>query len=267
MGIYLNYSYKLGINVNQRLIIIVSIILLSIGIIGILFSDTEDTTLASQAPVTSSITFYITKRAMGAGEKITPDDYEEKVEEFVQGTQQPESLQTVDGLYLTESVHGGTTLVPKLLTKEIPKPHSISQNFRFTITLQKKYINNINGLIPGDSVDVYLRFDAPKREHDNKSSIYRGESVVKLVKLFRNKKLLTPVMKSKKTVEEEQKTNFSANGLLENSDDYSVDIELSRSDLKKIYQVDNKYEIIIFPADNSTSEKNNNTVSKKGGKS
>ena len=252
---------------NQRLIVIVSIVLLLLGILGIYLSDSGDSPSAEQEPQTPHITFYVTKRVMAAGEKVTKDDYEEKTEELEDGAPTPEKVEDVAGYYLTESVDVGTKLVPTLLTKDKPTPITNNQNFRFTININKRYVNNINGLLPGALVDVYLRFESPKREQDNKSTIFRGDSVVRIVKIFRNKKLLTPALRGKVTTTEGEKSNFSTSSLLDNSEDYSVDIELSRADLKKIYQIDNKYEMIVFPADTVIPDKKSSSIIKKGSKS
>lgn len=251
---------------NQRLIIIVSIVLLLLGILGIFFSDSGDSTSAEQEPQTPHITYYVTKRVMAAGEKVTKDDYEVKTEDLEDGAPALEKVEDVAGYYLTESVDVGTKLVPTLLTKDKPTPIKNNQYFRFTVNLNKRYINNINGLRPGELVDVYLRFESPKREQDNKSTIFRGDSVVRIVKIFRHKKLLTPALRGKVTTAEGEKSNFSTSNLLDNSTDYSVDIELSRADLKKIYQIDNKYEMIIFPADMSIPDKKSENILKKGSK-
>ncbi|WP_241607719.1 hypothetical protein [Rosenbergiella australiborealis] len=250
---------------NQRLIVIVSIILLLSGILGIYFSD-SDSTSVEQEPQTPHITYYVTNRVMAAGEMVTKDDYEEKTEDLEEGAPVPEKVEDVVGYYLTESVDVGTKLVPSLLTKDKPEYNTNNQHFRFTINLNKRYVNNINGLLPGALVDVYLRFESPKREHDNKSTIYRGESVVRIVKIFKNKKLLTPALKGRMPPADDETSNFTTSRLLDNNEDYSVDIELSRADLKKIYQIDNKYEMIIFPADTRITDKKNESIIKKGSK-
>ncbi|KYP95249.1 hypothetical protein [Rosenbergiella epipactidis] len=251
---------------NQRLIVIVSIVLFLLGILGIYFSGSGESSSAAQEQEIPHITYYITKRVMAAGEQVTKDDYEEKEEEIKEGEPLPDKLEAVAGYYLTESVDIGTKLVPALLTKDKPLSTVNNQHFRFTVNLNKRYVNNINGLLPGERVDVYLRFESPKREHDNKSTIFRGGSVVKIVKLFRNKKLLTPALKGKLPASDSEKSSFATSSLLDNNDEYSVDIELSRADLKKIYQIDNKYEIIIFPADSIIPDKKSENIIKKGSK-
>jgi len=250
--------------VNQRLIIIVSIILFLLGIVGIYLSDSGDDVSAdgAQQQATPRVTYFITKRIMAAGELITKADYEEKTEDVSDPDQVPETVESVEGYYLTESVKQGTTLTKALLTKDKPVQRQSNELYRFTIDLDKKYINNLYGLLPGAHVDIYLRFESPKREYDNRSTIFRGESVVKIVKLFKNKKLLTPVMKGSRALSEEENNSFLDNKL----EQYTIDIELSRSDLKKIYQIENKYEIIVFPAESVVSEKNVSSTTTKGGK-
>jgi len=254
--------------VNQRLIIIISIFLFLLGIVGIYFSDSEVETTQQQSE--PQVMYFITKRAMGPGERITKDDYDEKTETLTAEEPLPEPLQKVEGLYLKEPVEQGTTLTASLLTEEKPVIKQSSELFRYTVELNKRYINNLNGLFPGAPVDVYLRFESPKREHENRSTIYRGESVVKIVKIFKNKKLLTHVMKGKKVLSDDEKEGFTPSGILDkDNENYTVDIELTRSDLKKIYQIENKYEMIIFPAEvvaKNKTDTGNNTKGVSNGK-
>ena len=249
---------------NQRLIIIISIILFLFGIVGIFFSDSNDKASAEEAQLQSSprITHFITKRVMAAGELITKDDYEEKTETVTDTDNESESLETVDGFYLTESVRKGTRLTKSLLTKEKPLVRNSNELYRYTVVLNKQYVNNLYGLLPGADIDVYIRFESPKREHDNRSTIYRGESVVKIVKLFKNKKLLTSVMRGRKVLSTDEEAEVATKNLLD-SDEYTIDIELSRSDLKKIYQIENKYEMIVFPAESMVRNKIGETTNKK----
>ena len=254
---------------NQRLIIIVSIVLFLLGIVGIYLSDSGDNASAddAQQQATPRVTYFITNRIMAAGELITKADYEEKTQDVSDPEQVPETVESVEGYYLTESVKKGTTLTKALLTKDKPVLRQSNELYRFTIDLDKKYINNLYGLLPGARIDVYLRFESPKREHDNRSTIFRGESVVKIVKLFKNKKLLTPVMKGSRAFSEEENNATNARTILDNSsEEYTIDIELSRSDLKKIYQIENKYEIIVFPAESVVLEKSVPKAITKGGK-
>lgn len=248
---------------NQRLIIIISIFLFLLGIVGIYLSDSEVETTQQQSE--PQVTYFITKRAMATGELLTKDDYEEKIETLTAEEPLPEQLKMVEGLYLKEAVQPGTALTASLLTKEKPAVTLSSEQFRYTVDLNKRYINNLNGLSPGAAVDVYLRFESPKREHENRSTIYRGESVVKMVKIFKNKKLLTHVMKGKKILSDDEKEGFTSSGILDkDNENYTVDIELTRSDLKKIYQIENKYEMIVFPAELVTKNKTDTGNNTKG---
>lgn len=253
---------------NQRLIIIVSIVLFVLGSIGIYFSDSGEGPSADEAQEQSSprVTYFISKRVMAAGEQITNDDYEIKTEALTDETPQPETLEAVEGLYLTESVAKGTTLTKHLVTADKPISRHSTELFRYTIELNKQYINNLYGLLPGAEVDVYIRFESPRREHNNKSTIYRGESVVKIVKLFKNKKLLTPVMKGNHVVAEEDNENNSSKNILNGHTGYTIEIELSRADLKKIYQIENKYEMIVFPAETISTGKAGAGIKNKDGK-
>lgn len=234
---------------NQRLIIIIAIVLFLLGIVGVYFSESGEGDSADEAQHSSpTVTYFIAKRIIAAGEKITKEDYDEKVEEITDQETNLDVPDTVEGYYLKESVDKGTTLTKSLLTKDKPVLQQSNQLYRYTIDLNKQYVNNIYGLLPGAKVDVYIRFESPKREHDNKSNIYRGESVVRIVKLFKNKKLLTPVMKGKSVISEDvQPDNWNS--------EYTIDIELSRSDLKKIYQIENKFDMIVFPSETDLKDK------------
>jgi len=235
--------------VNQRLIIIIAIVLFLLGIVGVYFSESGEGGSADEAQHSPpTVTYFISKRIIAAGEKITKEDYDEKVEEITDQETDVDTPDTVEGYYLKESVDKGTTLTKSLLTKDKPVLQQSNQLYRYTIDLNKQYVNNIYGLLPGAKVDVYIRFESPKREHDNKSNIYRGESVVRIVKLFKNKKLLTPVMKGKSVISEDvQPDNWNS--------EYTIDIELSRSDLKKIYQIENKFDMIVFPSETDLKDK------------
>jgi len=248
--------------VNQRLIIIVAIVFFLLGSVGIYLSDSEEANSKDDAQQQSrqQATYFIVKRIMASGELITKNDYEEKNEELMDTSPNPDNPDTVEGFYLTESVRKGTRLTKSLLTKDKPEEHYSNAHYRYTLELNKKYINNIIGLLPGSTVDVYIKFKSPRREHDNKSTVFRGQSIVKIVKIFKDKKLLTPVMKGKKIITE----GSNENDFIEK---YNVDIELSRADLKKIYQIENEFEMIVFPAE--SSEKNTtrvNIINSKGNK-
>ncbi|WP_241585604.1 hypothetical protein [Rosenbergiella epipactidis] len=239
---------------NQRLIIIVAIVFFLLGLVGIYLSESEEAVSVDDAQQQSrqQATYFISKRIMAAGELITKDDYEEKNEELLEASPNPDNPDTVEGFYLTEAVRKGTTLTKSLLTKDKSEEHFSSTHYRYTLELNKQYINNIIGLLPGAKVDVYIKFKSPRREQDNKSTVFRGQSIVKIVKIFKNKTLLTPVMKGKKIISEGSNENDYIN-------QYNVDIELTRADLKKIYQIENEFEMIVFPAE--SSEKNNTRVS------
>ncbi|PIJ47016.1 hypothetical protein [Tatumella sp. OPLPL6] len=252
---------------NQRLIIIISIVLFLLGIVGVYFSDNESEPSDPQQHSSPSVTYFVSKRVMAAGEEITKNDYEEKTEDLTDDTPPPDTLAAVEGLYLTESVAKGTTFTQQLVTKEKPINRQSSELFRYTIELNRQYVNNLYGLLPGADVDIYVRFESPRREHNNKSTIYRGESVVKIVKLFKNKKLLTPVMRGDHAISEEDKQIIASSDFgKKSSGEYKVDVELSRSDLKKIYQIENKYEMIVFPAETITTGKSGVTIKNKEGK-
>ena len=234
---------------NQRLIIIIAIVLFLLGIVGIYFSESGEGDAVDEAQHSPpTITYFIAKRIIAVGEQITKEDYDKKVEEITDQEIDRNLPDTVDGYYLKESVDKGTTLTKSLLTKDKPILQQSNKLYRYTIDLNKQYVNNIYGLLPGAKVDVYIRFESPKREYDNKSTIYRGESVVRVVKLFKNKKLLTPVMKGKSVIPEEIQSDSR-------SGEYTIDIELSRSDLKKIYQIENKFDMIVFPSETDLKDK------------
>ena len=234
---------------NQRLIIIIAIVLFLLGIVGVYFSESGEGGAVDEAQHSPpTVTYFIAKRIIAAGEQITKEDYDKKVEEITDQETDRNLPDTVDGYYLKESVDKGTTLTKSLLAKDKPILQQSNKLYRYTIDLNKQYVNNIYGLLPGAKVDVYIRFESPKREHDNKSTIYRGESVVRIVKLFKNKKLLTPVMKGKSVIPEEIQSDSR-------SGEYTIDIELSRSDLKKIYQIENKFDMIVFPSETDLKDK------------
>lgn len=256
---------------NQRLIVILAVVLVLAGIVGIVFSENEaPDSAAQQQTVLKDVNYFVTKRAMAVGERITDSDVQKETEKVAEDAASSDDPISVTGLYLTESVVKGTRLTAKLITDEKPTDDILGQSmFRFTVPLDKRYANNLIGIIPGDSVDVYLRFSSPKREHDNKSTIFRGESMVKIVKVFRARKVLSPLMKGDKAaVEEESKALFSDGQLLNANADFTIDIELSRTDLKKIYQVENQFDMILFPTEKPVKAIKNSQVNNRdrGGK-
>ncbi|MBT0719472.1 hypothetical protein HGT71_14590 [Rosenbergiella epipactidis] len=248
---------------NQRLFVILAIILVLVGVGGILFSGNEtvssetDTNIEQPQEPLKDVTYYVTERAMAAGEIISENDVQHEVEKVPESELSSIYPREVVGLYLTEPVAKGIRLTSKNLTNERPKETDLNKGmFRFSVPLNTRYANNILGIVPGDKVDVYLRFSSPKREQHNKSVIFRGESVVKITRLFKHKKVLTPLMKGNKAVVEEENKErlesehlLSRNKLFSESADFTIDIELSRTDLKKLYQIENGFEIILFPAE------------------
>ncbi|PAF43637.1 hypothetical protein [Helicobacter sp. 11S02596-1] len=245
---------------NQKLIIILSVIIIFIGALGLLVNtgSKREGEVAIKQPTKRNYTFLIATRDINKGETIgalditaeTIEDDENK--HFGNDIVDKNKDFVVDGVMLS-SVSKGKRLeygdVALLGSQEYNNLKIKPKNgyFSFAFPLKDEDLVVLQNLKTGDYADVYFKYQTknkrnvsivPKRDKNNQSygsdgSISSANLMVFLRKkkiLFIEKKIITDPIK-----QEEKIATF-------------LHLELSQDEIKQIYAVESVGDFYIFPA-------------------
>lgn len=232
---------------NQRLLVIIAVLLLVVGASGLLMSGKnsppEDTEEGQK-----QVTYYVAARGLSAGSRLTEDDITRHQGLPAEGDAAGLPGSPV-GYYLQVDKAAGERLSAGEISLTDPADQQPGKNMiRYSALIPERYSGAIQHLRPGDWVDVYLRFDAkrPETRGTNSRSLINGESRVNLFRIFKARRVISRPEKASASLLARQSLievddNAAGKGSL------SVDLELSQADLKRLFLVTNKYELVLFP--------------------
>lgn len=235
---------------NQRLLVILAVLLLIVGAFGLLMSN--DTPEPVDAPVSYRlVNYFVSEKALPAGSLLRDEDFAMKSESLpADGPAVAEmTADSLRGMFLLTDKKPGDRILPGNVSPDDPKNKLAAANMiRYKTVINEQFTGAIQQLRPGDYVDVYLRFVAENTKARRKHSegVLQGESSLNLFRIFEGRRVISYPGKATASLLDRQ-------SLLEGSDqnkatgNLSLDLELSASDLKRLYMVTQKYEVILFP--------------------
>ncbi|KFD17522.1 MULTISPECIES: SAF domain-containing protein [Tatumella] len=238
---------------NQRLLVIIAVLLLVVGVSGLLMSG-DSSPSADTEETQKQVTYFVTTRALSAGSRLTDDDItrhksppaEAGITAEAGQTEMPDSpvgyFLQVDKAAGERLSAGEITLIDPI--NQQPGKHMI----RYSALIYERYTGAIQHLRPGDRVDVYLRFDAqrPGSQRTHRQSLLNGESGLNMFRIFKARRVISRPEKASASL-------LARQSLIEVDDkstgkgSLSVDLELSQADLKRLFLVTNNYELVLFP--------------------
>ena len=232
---------------NQRLLVIIAVLLLVVGASGLLMSggssppaDTED--------AGKQVTYFVTTRALSAGSRLTDDDFtrQKGLPEEGSPSGMPDSPA---GYYLQVDKAAGERLSAGEITPTDPINQQPGKHMiRYSALIHERYTGAIQHLRPGDWVDVYLRFDAQRQgsQRTHSQSLINGESRLNLFRIFKARRVISRPEKASASLLERQSL-IEVDDKSAGKGSLSVDLELSQADLKRLFLVTNKYDLVLFP--------------------
>lgn len=232
---------------NQRLLVIIAVLLLVVGVSGLLMSG-DSSPSADTEETQKQVTYFVTTRALSAGSRLTDDDITRHKSPPAEAgqTEMPDSpvgyFLQVDKAAGERLSAGEITLIDPI--NQQPGKHMI----RYSALIYERYTGAIQHLRPGDRVDVYLRFDAqrPGSQRTHRQSLLNGESGLNMFRIFKARRVISRPEKASASL-------LARQSLIEVDDkstgkgSLSVDLELSQADLKRLFLVTNNYELVLFP--------------------
>ncbi|MFC6378100.1 SAF domain-containing protein [Tatumella terrea] len=231
---------------NQRLLVIIAVLLLVVGASGLLMSG-QSSPSDNPEEGQKQVTYFVTARALSAGSRLTDDDF---TRQTGSAGETPSGMpDSPVGYYLQVDKAAGERLSAGEMTLTDPADQQPGKNMiRYSALIPERYTGAIQHLRPGDWVDVYLRFDAkrPETQGMHRRSLINGESRLNLFRIFKARRVISRPGKASASLLARQsliEVDDSAAG----KGSLSVDIELSQADLKRLFLVTAHYELVLFP--------------------
>ena len=232
---------------NQRLLVIIAVLLLVVGVSGLLMSGSSSPSAdAEETP--KQVTYFVTTRALSAGSRLTGDDITRQEGPPTEAGQ-AEIPDSPVGYFLLADKAAGERLSAGEITltdpiNQQPGKHMI----RYSALIYERYTGPIQHLRPGDRVDVYLRFDTRRSgsQRTHSQSLLNGESGLNLFRIFKARRVIS-------RPEQASASLLARQSLIEIDDksagkgSLSIDLELSQADLKRLFLVTTNYELVLFP--------------------
>ncbi len=232
---------------NQRLLVILALLLLVVGVLGLKFSGNDRVE-------TVDVVIFTALRPLEKGEVLTKDSYNRQVvqrpaNEAPTGENLPESLEAYQAI--------NTIAEGAVLTRDNIVPVSREtvflkeDHYIYPLRVSSADLFLLTRLKKGDEVNIYLRYFVRKKEDEAKSIDFvdhKGKNIIgknsKLVMLSGPKRFLS----ISKTVAEGRDADKSISNV-------TVNIELNSDDITRIYAVRHLGDAVVFPA--SASPVNN----------
>lgn len=233
---------------NQRMLVIIAVLLLGAGGFGLLQSD-------EKAVDSVTVNSYTAAKALPKGELLTADSYSKTVrqmppEEAKALENMPESL---EGYETLKDIAAGEAL-DAASVQLAPKDRITLKDdyFIWPITMRAEEAVPLKRLKKGDRVDLYLRYFIEIKSREGKRVEFVNRS---------GKKIVTPIAKMVKLVGSRRFFSLakaeasllakseSAASMAENkSPMVMVEIELANEDINRIYATAHLGETVILPA-------------------
>ena len=234
---------------NQRLLVILAVLLLIVGAFGLLMSNGSPE--PTDTPVSYRlVNYFVSEKALPAGSLLRDEDLAMKTESLpadnVTGSEM--TVESLRGMFLVTPKQPGERILAGDISPDDPKNKLAAANMiRYNTVINERFTGAIQQLRPGDYVDVYLRFMAentrPRRK--NSEGILQGESSLNLFRIFEARRVISRPERASSSLLERQSLSESRDDKATGS--LSLDLELSPGDLKRLYLVTQKYEVILFP--------------------
>jgi|GEM_PF-5102071 len=232
---------------NQRMLVIIALLLLGAGAIGLLFSE-------EKAPDSVTVNSYTAAKALAKGEMLTEASYVKKVTELPLAEAEkleamPESLQ---GYETTREISPGEALNTKNIQLASEDRITLKENhFIWPIHMQEEETIPLKQLKKGDRVDLYLRYFVELKGRESKNSEFVSRS---------GKKIVTPVARMVKIIDsrrlftlKKSESLIARAGSLAGNDEkkgtiIDVNVELANEDISRIYALSHLGETVVLPA-------------------
>ncbi|ARU93154.1 CpaB family protein [Tatumella citrea] len=237
---------------NQRLLVILAVLLLIVGGVGLLMSNGTPTpeSVTPQAAF-RQVNYFISEKVLPAGSLLRDEDFAMKSESLpAEGPEVAEiTADSLRGMFLLTDKKPGDRILVSNVSPDDPKNKLAAANMtRYKTVINEPFTGAIHQLRPGDYVDVYLRFvtENPPARSKRSEGVLQGDSSLNFFRIFEARRVISYPGKAVETLLDRQP-------LLESSDknkvtgNLSLDLELSSGDLKRLYRVTRKYEVILFP--------------------
>ncbi|QKJ88450.1 hypothetical protein PMPD1_3533 [Paramixta manurensis] len=227
---------------NQRLLVIIAVMLLAVGGAGLLLTGGEET------PKFSTVERYTAQKTIKTGERLTAESFSKQTHQ-VEGQESVVSEPMPADLSHYQAVRDleAGTLVTRQDIQQIPKETVSVQKdfFLYAFPVQPEEVSRLESLAKGEKVDVWLRYFVAQKEPMNshyKLVNRQGQTVdktmVKYVKVLSERRffsLVKPLEGVGKVLNEKARLPF-----------YNLEIE--NADMEKIQAVSHLGEWMVVSA-------------------
>ncbi len=237
---------------NQRLLVILAVLLLIVGAFGLLMSNSTPEPVISPATF-RQVNYVVSEKVLPAGSLLRDEDLATKTESLPADSPVASEMtvESLRGMFLVTSKKPGDRIRARDISPDDPKNKLAAANMiRYRTVINERFTGAIQQLRPGDYVDVYLKFvdeknKAARRKHGE--GVLQGESSLSLFRIFEARRVISRPEKASLSLLERQSLVDSGDQA-KTSGSLSLDLELSQGDLRRLYLVTKKYEVILFPA-------------------
>ncbi|WP_147199587.1 hypothetical protein [Pantoea sp. CCBC3-3-1] len=233
---------------NQRLLVILALLLLVVGIVGLKFSGEE------RVEAMTDVTTFTATKALIKGEPLTKESYSKQVVRLPvkEAPTEPGLPESLEGYQVVNNIAAGEALTRKDIEYVPRETVSLkSDHYIYPVPVRNADLFLLTRLKKGDEVNVYLRYFIRQQEDETKRVEFidgKGKSIInktsKMVWLLGPKRFFS-AEKMAGNEGEAAKTGSST----------VVYVELSSDDLTRIYAVRHLGDTVLFPASASPGNK------------
>ena len=224
---------------NQRLLVIIAVLLLMVGAIGLM--------LSGETPVeTVAVTRFVTLKALQKGEAIAEESYQKEVLQLPSSdTRVREKLpEVLEAYQASEDIPVGTELSSSNIQRVTRTSITLQQGYvEFPVAVRSTDIAVLSQLKKGDEVDIYLRYFIMPADRDDRrfTLVDRGgkrldNGAVKMVRIVEARRFFS-LAGGESSMEINGKTVSVG----------MVKVELDGKDIANLYAVKHLGEAVIFP--------------------
>ncbi|MBS0876995.1 MULTISPECIES: hypothetical protein [unclassified Tatumella] len=235
---------------NQRLLVILAVLLLIVGAFGLLMNSGPPPQSSAPEPL-MQVSYFVSEKILPTGSLLRDEDFVIKTEFLPADSREAteESPESLRGMFLVTDKAPGERISPADVSVDDPKNKLAAANMiRYNIVVNEEFTGALQQLRAGDYVDVYLRFSSEntKARRKNSESLLYGESSLSFFRIFESRRVISRPEKAAPSLLE-RKSLIESGNKGEVTGSLSLDLELSPADLKRLYRVTRKYDIILFP--------------------
>ncbi|WP_156103088.1 SAF domain-containing protein [Erwinia sp. 9145] len=223
---------------NQRLLMIIAVLLLVVGVCGLLLFSGEEVQEAQ------TVTVYTASKTLKKGEALTPENWT-RATKTPDSNETPERMpESLEGYVAAEDIAQGAVITLNAISLPAPVNFEKRQDhFLYQIVLNQEDSLPIAELNKGELIDIYLRYYILKDGRGQSKSLVDREgkpiakSVVKVIKLLSNKRF-------------NALTQGDIGGVLngKGSARVQLSIELNSEDKSTLQTLSHMGELLAYPA-------------------